>query len=53
MGWGLVSFTTVTDQVGSLTLKGFEKTIDTLKTKLVKELEEVKVIRGIDIEAVR
>jgi len=46
-------YITVTDQMGSTALKGFEKIIESLKTSDVRELEEVKVIRSMGMEIMK
>jgi len=46
-------YITVTDQMGSTALKGFEKIIDILRRKGIKELEKVKEIRSMGMEVMR
>lgn len=46
-------YITVTDQMGSMALKGFEKIIESLKAKRVKELEDIKEIRSMGMEILR
>jgi len=46
-------YITVTDQMGSTALKGFEKLIDILRRKGIKELEDIKEIRSLGMEVMR
>lgn len=46
-------FITVTDQMGSTALKGFEKIIKTLKDSGIKEIERIREIRSMVMEIMR